>query len=154
MFQLEKAIGGEATHLLLQPQPSCPSPSTRETASIPPPSSSHVRSWSDAAALPFPHCNGALEPGQQLSPPYIFIFLGKWVCVSVSVSVCSEPKEGKVLPRSSHLLPSSLTLRVRPVRARDRWLLSLHQRSSPETPAFPRQSGNRTQRLALAHLHV
>lgn len=37
---------------------------------------------------------------------------------------------------------------------RDRWLLSLHQRSSPETPAFPRQSGNRTQRLALAHLHV
>lgn len=112
-----------------------------------------TRSWSNAAALHFPHFNG-LEPGKQLRPPYIFIFLGKWVGVSVSISVCSEPKEGKVLPCSLHLLPSSPTLRVQLEWAHDRWLLSLHQRSSPETPAFPRQSGNWTQRLALAYLHV
>lgn len=75
-----------------------------------PKSSSNTRSWSDAAALHLPYFSGGLEPGKQLSPPYILIFLGKWVGGFVPLSMCSEPKEGKVLPCSSHLIPSSLTL--------------------------------------------
>lgn len=104
-------------------------------------------------SLHFVHFSGGLEPGKQLSLLIFSFFWEVGGCFHVSICVLRTKGCESV---TLLLAPSPLLsdLHVWPVWACDRWLLSLCQRSSPDTPVFPRQSSNWTQRLALAHLHV